>query len=112
MVERAASRDLFSTALRATGDKEFAREVVEGWAWTPEDMDEVADLVFETAKLYAADRFFRPDIALAVSVGMHGLGFLVVKRSIAERVKETGELEAAARLKAEQERKDDGKATA
>jgi hypothetical protein len=96
LVERAASRDLFSTALRATGDRGFADEVARSWAWTDQEREEVADLVYETAKLYSADRFFRPDVALLIAAGTHAAGFLIVKRSIMERVKETKELEKAA----------------
>ena len=96
LVERAASRDLFATALRATGDRAFADEVSRSWAWTEQEREEVADLVYETAKLYAMDRYFRPDVALLIAAGTHAAGFLIVKRSIMERVKETKELEKAA----------------
>lgn len=93
MVDRALGRDLFAEALRASGDKDWAASVVAEWAWSPDDLDEVCELVRQSAEMWMVGQYFRPDVALAVTVGVHAAGWLGVKHAIRGRMAESKRIE-------------------
>lgn len=86
MGERIAVRGLYRLGLRASGgDREFAEGIAAEWAWSTEDWSDIDCLTVEVVRMYSLGNIVRPDIALAVAVGGHLIGYTTLHQSLVKR---------------------------
>jgi translation elongation factor EF-Ts len=93
MLDRGFSRNLYAAALQASGgDREWAAGIVASWAWSEEDLDDVAALVRETLELYQAAHMMRPDLLLGIAVLTHAGGYIATMTSLRQRAAEARQI--------------------
>lgn len=98
MLDRGFARNLYAAALNASGgDKEWSAGIVASWAWSDQDLDDVADLVRQTLEMYQAAHMLRPDLLLLVAVGTHAAGYVTTLAALKQRAAEAQRLAAEAR---------------
>lgn len=86
MGERIAVRGLYRLGLRASGgDSDFAEGIAAEWAWSTEDWQDVDALTVEVVRMYSLGNIVRPDLALAVAVGGHLVGYVTLHQSLVKR---------------------------